>query len=116
MSIVSYFLLLVTVLLLLVFFLRLPNLNSCALPCQAPPPTKKGKVLPLPPEDRSRIFERFFTSDRAHTAGKGTGLGLPICHRILAMHGERIWLADTEEGAAFCFTLPMEPTEKKVQP
>ena len=82
-----------------------------------------GKVLAtvadsgpgVPPEDRSRIFERFFTSDRAQTAGKGTGLGLPICHRILAMHGERLWLKDTDEGAAFCFTLPMEPTEKKVQ-
>ena len=69
----------------------------------------------IAPEDRPHIFERFFTADRAHTAGKGTGLGLPICRRILAMHGERIWLADTGEGAVFCFTLPMEPTEKKVQ-
>ena len=67
------------------------------------------------PEDRPHIFERFFTADRAHTAGKGTGLGLPICRRILAMHGERIWLRDSTEGAAFSFTLPMEPTEKKVQ-
>lgn len=59
------------------------------------------------PEDRERIFDRFFTSDRAHTVGKGTGLGLSICQRILAMHGQRIWLADSEEGAEFCFTLPL---------
>lgn len=57
------------------------------------------------PEDRPKIFERFFTADRAHTSGKGTGLGLSICQRILEMHGQRIWLKDTQEGAAFAFTL-----------
>lgn len=57
------------------------------------------------PEDRSRVFERFFTADRAHTAGKGTGLGLSICQRILEMHGQSLRLLDTEEGAAFAFTL-----------
>ncbi len=57
------------------------------------------------PEDRGRVFERFFTADRAHTAGKGTGLGLSICQRIMEMHGQRIWLKDTREGAAFAFTL-----------
>lgn len=59
------------------------------------------------PEDRPRVFERFFTADRAHTSGKGTGLGLSICQRILEMHGQRIRLLDTEEGAAFAFTLPL---------
>ncbi len=59
------------------------------------------------PEDRGRVFERFFTADRAHTSGKGTGLGLSICQRIMEMHGESIRLLDTEEGAAFAFTLKM---------
>ena len=59
----------------------------------------------IPPEDRSRVFERFFTSDRAHTSGKGTGLGLSICQRILEMHGRDIRLLGTDEGAAFRFTL-----------
>ncbi len=59
------------------------------------------------PEDRSRIFERFFTADRAHTSGKGTGLGLSICQRILEMHGQRIRLLDSDTGAAFAFTLPL---------
>lgn len=61
----------------------------------------------IQPEDRPRVFERFFTADRAHTSGKGTGLGLSICQRILEMHGQRIRLLDTEEGAAFAFTLPL---------
>lgn len=59
----------------------------------------------VPEEDRSRVFERFFTADRAHTAGKGTGLGLSICQRIMEMHGQTIRLLDTEQGAAFAFTL-----------
>ncbi len=57
------------------------------------------------PEDRERIFDRFFTADRAHTSGKGTGLGLSICRRIMEMHGQGIRLLDTAEGAAFAFTL-----------
>ena len=59
------------------------------------------------PEDRSRVFERFFTADRAHTSGKGTGLGLSICQRIMEMHGQRIRLLDTQQGAAFAFTLEL---------
>ena len=59
----------------------------------------------IAPEDREKIFDRFFTADRAHTAGKGTGLGLSICKRIMEMHGQGIRLLDTEEGAAFRFTL-----------
>ena len=59
------------------------------------------------PEDRPRVFERFFTADRAHTSGKGTGLGLSICQRIMEMHGQRIRLLDTESGAAFTFTLAL---------
>ena len=60
-------------------------------------------------EDRDKIFDRFFTADRAHTAGKGTGLGLSICRRIMEMHGQSIRLLDTEEGAAFRFTLEAVP-------
>ena len=56
-------------------------------------------------EDRDRIFDRFFTADRAHTSGKGTGLGLSICRRIMEMHGQSLRLLDTEKGAAFRFTL-----------
>ena len=57
------------------------------------------------PEDRPKVFDRFFTADRAHTSGKGTGLGLSICQRIMQMHGQQLVLEDTKEGAAFTFTL-----------
>lgn len=58
------------------------------------------------PEDRPRVFERFFTADRAHTSGKGTGLGLAISQRIMEMHGQQLVLEDVPEGTTFSFTLP----------
>ena len=64
----------------------------------------------IAPEDREKVFDRFFTADRAHTSGKGTGLGLSICQRIMEMHGQTIRLLDTDEGAAFRFTLEAAET------
>ena len=63
----------------------------------------------IPEEDREKVFDRFFTGDRAHTTGKGTGLGLSICKRIMEMHKQTLKLMDTEEGTAFRFTLETAP-------
>lgn len=65
----------------------------------------------ITPEDRPKVFDRFFTADRAHTSGKGTGLGLSICQRIMEMHGQTIRLEDTREGTAFTFTLEKGQTK-----
>ncbi len=77
----------------------------------------------VPEEDREKIFERFYTSDKAHTSGKGTGLGLSICRRIMEMHGREIVLLSREDtrrmaegeetGAAFRFTLDRAGTEEQ---
>lgn len=60
-------------------------------------------------EDLSRIFERFYKSDRARTRdGGGTGLGLAISRHIVQAHHGRIWAKSREgEGATFSFTLPV---------
>ena len=51
-----------------------------------------------------RIFELF---RRAHSGYDGVGLGLAICRRIVEGHGGRMWVESaTDEGAAFCFSLP----------
>ncbi len=67
--------------------------------------TVRDNGVGVAPEDREKIFDRFFTADRAHTSGKGTGLGLSICKRIMDMHGQSLKLLDTDKGAAFRFTL-----------
>ena len=69
----------------------------------------------IPPEDRDKVFDRFFTGDRAHTSGKGTGLGLSICRRIMEMHGQSIRLLDTEEGTAFRITLEYVETPESIK-
>jgi two-component system sensor histidine kinase HupT/HoxJ len=49
----------------------------------------------IPPEDRSRIFEPFFTGRR-----EGTGLGLFLSYGIVERHGGRIEVEDAPEGGA----------------
>jgi PAS domain S-box-containing protein len=53
-------------------------------------------------QDRQRAFEFFFT-----TKVRGTGLGLPICKRIVEAHGGRIAISDSSgPGALLLITLP----------
>ena len=59
----------------------------------------------IPDEVKSRIFEPFFTTKER---GKGTGLGLFICHDIIEQHGGML---DVESavgvGTTFSVTLPI---------
>jgi signal transduction histidine kinase len=51
----------------------------------------------------SRLFEPFFT-----TKPQGTGMGLRISRSIIETHGGQIWvMPDQNEGATFCFALPI---------
>jgi signal transduction histidine kinase len=57
----------------------------------------------IPPQDRERVFVMF---ERLGAPQKGTGIGLPICRRIVERHGGRMWVAEAPEGgAAFHFTI-----------
>ena len=57
----------------------------------------------IPPDQRDRVFEPFFTSKT-----EGTGLGLAICHTIAEEHAGRITLeSDRERGTAFTLRLPV---------
>jgi signal transduction histidine kinase len=61
----------------------------------------------VPPADRGRLFEPFFTSRRAEG---GTGLGLSIAQSLLAASQGSITLVDSPAGAAFDIALPQAST------
>jgi signal transduction histidine kinase len=58
----------------------------------------------VPPGDRDRLFDAFFTSRRSEG---GSGLGLAIARSLLAASGAKIELAESTQGARFNLTLPL---------
>ncbi len=55
-------------------------------------------------EIRSRIFDPLFTTKEA---GKGTGIGLAFCHRVVTAHSGKIHLVSGDRGATFAVRLPV---------
>ena len=63
----------------------------------------------IPPEQLSRVFDRFYRVGGTADPVAGQGLGLSICREIVTAHGGRIW-AESEgpgRGSTFSFTLPL---------
>lgn len=62
----------------------------------------------LAPEERDRIFDRFYqVQDPLTRSVQGSGLGLSIVRRLLAVHGTSIEVeSELGEGSTFSFTLP----------
>lgn len=55
----------------------------------------------IPEDKREKIFEPFYTLKKS-----GTGLGLPLCKKIMTAHGGDVVVGDCEGGAVFTLILP----------
>jgi two-component system sensor histidine kinase KdpD len=61
----------------------------------------------LRPEDRERIFERFYRSPGSSHRAAGTGLGLSITKKAAEAHRGRAWVQSEEgKGTTFFLSLP----------
>ncbi|NOY12339.1 MAG: GAF domain-containing protein [Deltaproteobacteria bacterium] len=65
----------------------------------------------IPPKLMRNIFNPFFT-----TKEEGTGLGLPISHRIIEHHQAEIAAINTATGACFKITLPVRLSHRTADP
>jgi PAS domain S-box-containing protein len=65
-------------------------------------------------ENLGRIFNPFFTT---REVGRGTGLGLSVCHGIISEHKGRIWAeSKSGRGATFILELPIVTEDKQAVP
>jgi signal transduction histidine kinase len=62
----------------------------------------------VPPEERTRVFEKFTRGRGRRGSQGGVGLGLTFCQMAVEAHGGRIWIEDGPDGkgSRFSFTLP----------
>jgi len=61
----------------------------------------------IPPQDLSRVFERFYRVDKSRSRPGGTGLGLAIVKHLVELHGGTVRAENRPEGGAtFAITLP----------
>lgn len=61
------------------------------------------------PDEREKIFEKFYRGDSSSRSASGTGLGLAVTREIVRFHGGRIWVEDVvPHGARFVISLPIE--------
>lgn len=63
----------------------------------------------ISPEDQEKIFQEFFQAEAPLTKQyEGTGLGLPLCRKLVMLHGGQIWFnSEKDKGSSFYFTIPL---------
>ena len=63
--------------------------------------------LGVPPEERGRLFERFFRASHQHAGEiEGTGLGLSIVRQTAKALGGTAWAEFADDQSTFAFSIP----------
>lgn len=65
--------------------------------------------------DVPRLFERFYTANRAHTSGSGTGIGLAVVKNIIEQEGGSVYVSSTY-GMGSIFTFILKRAAETAQP
>jgi two-component system OmpR family sensor kinase len=64
----------------------------------------------IPPDDRERVFDRFYRVDKARSRDRGgSGLGLAVAGSLVQAHGGTIELTGEPGSTVFTVTLPLAP-------
>ncbi|MEZ4857260.1 MAG: ATP-binding protein [Flavobacteriaceae bacterium] len=73
----------------------------------------KDDGIGIPKENRESIFEEFSQVQNKNYNYQGTGLGLPIVKKLLALYGSEIHLqSELGKGTSFSFAIELKANEK----
>ncbi len=73
----------------------------------------KDNGIGISKDQINRLFDEYYKADTSRHDFDSSGLGLPICKRIIEKHGGKIWAESKGigKGSTFYFTLPMVTEE-----
>ncbi len=63
---------------------------------------------PIPLEEQSKIFDRFYRVDKVRTTASGYGLGLSIARNIAELHSAKIAVESNDDGTTFSVTFKQQ--------
>jgi signal transduction histidine kinase len=70
----------------------------------------------IAPEDQEAVFEEFRQVGTAAKKVEGTGLGLALSRKFIALHGGRIWVqSQVGIGSTFTFTIPVQRADQVIE-